>query len=260
MRRQIIHPASPSTRGASDMLKKFLLIAVSLTLLAGCNLGKALDAGGDAYKAANLSEEEVKRDGKLVADELDSKNTVAKGNTYAKRLEKITAKLKNEDGLTLNYKVYMVKDVNAFALPDGSIRVFAGLMDMMTDDELFFVIGHEIGHVKLGHSADAFRVAYGASAGRKGAQAAGGVAGALSSSELGALGEDLINAQFSQQQELSSDDYGLALIKKYNRKTAAAESALRKLASLGESGGMLSSHPDSGKRADRMKAEANTPK
>ena len=141
------------------MLKKFLLIAVSLTLLAGCNLGKTLDAAGDAHKAATLSEEEVKRDGKLVANELDAKNTVAKGNTYAKRLEKITAKLKNEDGLTLNYKVYMVKDVNAFALPDGSIRVFAGLMDMMTDDELFFVIDHEIGHVKLGHSADAFRVA-----------------------------------------------------------------------------------------------------
>ena len=242
------------------MLKKFLLIAVSLTLLAGCNLGKALEAGGDAHKAANLSEEEVKRDGKLVAAELDAKNTVAKGNSYAKRLEKITSRLKNEDGLTLNYKVYMVKDVNAFALPDGSIRVFAGLMDMMTDDELFFVIGHEIGHVKLGHSADAFRVAYGASAARKGAQAAGGVAGTLSSSELGALGEELINAQFSQQQELSSDDYGLALIKKYNRKLSAAESALRKLASLGESGGMLASHPDSNKRADRVKAELNTPK
>ena len=235
------------------MLKKILLIAAAVSLLAGCNLGKSMDAAGDGYKAATLSEEEVKRDGKLVADQLDSQNTVAKGNSYAKRLEKITAKLKNEDGLKLNFKVYTTKEVNAFALPDGSIRVYAGLMDMMTDEELFFVLGHEVGHVKLGHSADAFRVAYGASAGRKGAQAAGGVAGALSSSELGALGEELINAQFSQQQELSSDDYGLAMVKKYNRKVAAAESALRKLASLGGSSTMLSSHPDSAKRADRMK-------
>ncbi len=238
------------------MLKKLLLIAGALALLAGCNVGKALDAGTDAYKAANLSEEEVKRDGKLVADELDAKNPVAKGDKYAKRLEKLTARLKNEDGLTLNFKVYKVRDVNAFALPDGSIRVFAGLMDMMTDDELLSIIGHEVGHVKLGHSAEAFRVAYAASAARKGADAAGGVAGALSRSELGDIGEKFINAQFSQQQELSSDDYGLAMLKKYKRPAAAAESALRKLASLGESGGMLASHPNSDKRADRMKEQA----
>ncbi len=238
------------------MFKKLLLMVAALALLAGCNVDKALDAGTDAYKAANLSPEEVQRDGKLVADQLDSQNTVAKNNAYSKRLSKITAKLAHEDGLNLNFKVYMVKDVNAFALPDGSIRVFAGLMDLMTDDEIFFVIGHEIGHVKLGHSADAFRVAYAASAARKGAQAAGGVAGALSSSELGDIGEKFINAQFSQQQELSSDDYGLAMVEKYKHPVKAAESALRKLASLGGGSDMFSSHPDSGKRADRMQGQA----
>ena len=27
----------------------------------------------------------------------------------------------------------------------------SGLIDMMTDEELFFVIGHEVGHIKAGH-------------------------------------------------------------------------------------------------------------
>ncbi|VEB54342.1 Putative metalloprotease yggG [Salmonella enterica subsp. enterica] len=43
----------------------------------------------------------------------------------------------------MNYKVYETKDVNAFAMAnDGCIRVYSGLMDMMTDNEVEAVIGH----------------------------------------------------------------------------------------------------------------------
>ncbi len=38
----------------------------------------------------------------------------------------------------------MAKDVNAFAMANGCIRVYSGLMDMMTDNEVEAVIGHEI--------------------------------------------------------------------------------------------------------------------
>jgi Zn-dependent protease with chaperone function len=31
------------------------------------------------------------------------------------------------------------------------VTVTSGLIDMMTDEELFFVIGHEVGHIKAGH-------------------------------------------------------------------------------------------------------------
>ena len=53
------------------------------------------------------------------------------------------------DGIPLNFKVYDVIDVNAFACPDGSVRVFSSLMDIMDDDELLGVIGHEIGHCRI---------------------------------------------------------------------------------------------------------------
>ncbi len=238
----------------------FLLIGLSFLLCTGfglsdINVGTAIDAGADAYKAATLSKEDVQKLGKETADELDKLNKVAPAtDPYAKRLAQIVAKLQNEDGLKLNYKVYLVTDINAFALPDGSVRVFSALMDMMTDDEVYFVIGHEIGHVKNGDTADRFRMAYTTSAARKGAAAAGGAAGALSASELGALGENFLNAQFSQSQESAADEYGLRLMQKYKKDTAAAVSALRKLASLGSSGGMLSSHPDSNARADKIEA------
>ena len=53
----------------------------------------------------------------------------------------------------------MSQNVNAFACPDGSVRVFSSLMDMMTDEELLGVIGHEIGHVAHKDSKKRFRTA-----------------------------------------------------------------------------------------------------
>ena len=144
-------------------------------------------------------------------------------------------------------------------MANGCIRVYSGLMDLMNDQELLGVIGHEIGHVKLGHSMNRMRTAYMASAGRKAAASSRGVGGALAASELGELGEAMVNSQFSQSQETSSDDYGLAFMKKHGYNVKAMETAFRKLEAQrgGKKGGamdnMLSTHPDPGARADRMR-------
>lgn len=46
----------------------------------------------------------------------------------------------------------MTSDVNAWAMANGCVRVYSGLMDMMNDNEIEGVLGHELGHVALGHS------------------------------------------------------------------------------------------------------------
>lgn len=214
----------------------------------------------DLFKAATVSDEELKSVSLQYRNYEDRQEKVAPpGNKYAQRLARLTKKHVNEDGLKLNFKVYLSNEVNANATPDGSIRVYSGLMDRMNDQELLGVIGHEIGHVKLAHSLSAMRTAYLASAGRKAASAAGG-AGRLADSDLGALGEKLVNSQFSQSQETASDDYGLAFMQKHKYKVQAMESAFRKIAALGgKQGGldqMLSSHPDPSGRADRMRDKA----
>ena len=240
------------------MFKRLIFICLACLALGaftGCrvNPSGALDAGSDLLKAATLTSEEVKELGRQTTAALDAENKVAgSSNAYTKRLNKIVAGLHNEAGLQLNYKVYLTSDVNAFAVPDGSIRVYSGLMDLMTDDEVYFVIGHEIGHVADGDRADKMRMAYAASGARKAAGAAGGVASALSRSQLGAIGESLINAQFSQSQESDADKYGLRLMQKNGKDQSAAVSALRKLASPGRSSSMFDSHPDSNKRASTI--------
>lgn len=236
-------------------MHRLLLIFAAVLALAACRMdtGKALEAGSDLYQAATLDQTQIMAMGKETAAQMDKDNQVAaSGSAYAKRLSGIISSLRNTDGLSLNYKVYMTSEVNAFALPDGSIRVYSGLMDMMEDDELYFVIGHEIGHVKNGDTAARFRMVYATSAARKGAAAAGGAAAVLSASQLGDIGEAFIQAQFSQSQESSADKFGLKLMERNGKNTAAAVSALRKLATPGSKGSMFSSHPDANARAEKV--------
>lgn len=237
----------------------FLAIAIIASSSAYAGMGDMFGAAADVAKAATLSDKEVSNGSRQMMVYQDAQNKVAPAGTkYAKRLAGLTSKFTKEDGLSLNFKVYLSPEVNAFATPDGSVRVYSGLMDLMSDDELRGVIGHEIGHTKLGHSVSAMKKALLVSASRKGAAASGnGAVAVIANSELGGMAESVLNAQFSQSDETASDDYGFNFMKKHKFNVTAMESAFRKLAKLssGEHS-MMSTHPDSAGRADRMKEKA----
>lgn len=247
----------------TSLLKTIAAMATMLLLLMGCvgsgtqNISTGITAGLELLKAATLSDNDVKAEALKAARYLDSNNRVApQSNRYAQRLNKLVRNHTREDGLELNYQVYLVKEINAFALADGSIRVFSGLMDMMTDDELLFIIGHEIGHVRKGHHKKALQMAYSTSAAKKGVMASGGQAAGIANGMIGDFTEKLINSQFSQSEERDADDYGLEFLKKNNYKTRGAVSSLEKLVGLGGgSHGILSSHPDPKNRAQRLESK-----
>ena len=218
------------------------------------DMNRAMSAVSDAYTAETLSNDDIRALGMQAAAKSDGENKVAASNSkYAKRLANLTSKFQSAPGApSLNFKVYMVNEMNAFALPDGSIRVYSGLMDKLTDDELLFVVGHEIGHAAMGHSKNRFKTAYRVSAARKIAGAANSSIAAISDSQMGELLESYVNAQFSQSQEYDADKYGADLLKKYGKSPKIGADALRKLGSGG--GGALSSHPDTANRIKRVEA------
>ncbi|WP_157288316.1 M48 family metalloprotease [Uliginosibacterium gangwonense] len=218
----------------------------------GNDVGLAAMTAGDAINAANISDKDVQTASAKAAKYDDKKNNATTTGKYGRRLVKLTSKMTTVEGLKLNFKVIPTSTPNAYAFADGSIRVTTALMDMLTDDELRFVLGHEIGHVKLGHTAAKMKTALLTSAARKGVAATSGVAGDLAASELGGFTEALINAQYSQGAEKEADDFGLAFTKKYHFKPAASVSALEKIAKLGDNSSALSSHPASGERAKRL--------
>lgn len=237
-----------------------LLIGASAAL-AGCqnmNTDNLVQSGMLAMKAATLSDAEIKQ----VADEAcakqDAEATIAPASSaYTKRLDKIAAALGNPlSGTSVSYKVYLTSDVNAFAMANGCVRVYSGLMDLMNDNEVEGVLGHEIGHVALGHVKKATQTAYTTAAARTAASAAGNSAvAALSQSQLGEIGEALVNAQFSQSQESAADDYSFDLLKKRGIALEGLASAFDKLAKLsgGKESSMFDSHPGSQQRADHIR-------
>ena len=197
---------------------------------------------------------------------MDKNNKVCDARSpYTKRLNKLTQGLTNVEGIPLNFKVYYVTDVNAFACPDGSVRVFSSLMDIMTDEELLGVIGHEIGHVAHKDSKKRFRTALLTSALKDGLAASNGKAAALTDSQLGELGESLLNATYSQKQESQADAYGYDFLKENGKNPWAIALSFEKLKKLEEDQGikkdskwqrMFSSHPDLDKRIKTMSKRA----
>ena len=228
-------------------------------LLTGCentDVTTAVDAGRDAVKAITLSDQGVHDIAAKSAQLADKQHVVAPpNNKYAKRLNGLVTQQFQAGNLKFNYAVYISPEVNAFAMADGTIRVYSGLMDMLNDGELRFVIGHEMGHVVKKHIRKKIQLAYAASAVRKGVSSQNSAAGEVARSVAGGLAESLMNAQFSQLEEKEADDYGLVFLKRENFSTPDAESALRKIAKLSKGHSFLSSHPDPEKRADRLQAQ-----
>ncbi|MCL2894208.1 M48 family metallopeptidase [Brenneria tiliae] len=234
-----------------------LCIATSLSGCQNLDTGTLMQSGAQAFQAATLSDEQVKTLSNQSCEQMDKEAQIAPASsTYTKRLNKIADALGHDiDGTPANYKVYQTKDVNAWAMANGCIRVYSGLMDLMTDNEVEGVLGHEMGHVALGHSRKAMQLAYAATAARTAIASTGGVAASLSQSQLADLGEKLVNAQFSQVQEKQADDYSFELLKKRGIKTEGLATSFEKLAKLdaGHQSSMFDSHPPSEERAKHIR-------
>lgn len=248
---------------------KLLMIVCVLTAAvpasAQFNLKKAANAVSKGVQAMTLTDDQMAAYVKESVDWMDRNNPVAADNDpYTIRLKKLTDGITQADGIPLNFKVYKVIDVNAFACPDGSVRVFSSLMDIMDDDELMGVIGHEIGHVLKHHSKKAFKTELLTGALKDAVSSTGGVAAALTDSQLGTLGESLINAKYSQKQEKEADDCGYDFLKANGRNPWGIAMSFEKLQSLeGENGTkqsaiqkMFSSHPETQARIKRMSERA----
>lgn len=255
-----------------------LIVTVAALSLAGCSMmeqqfgmtmpSQSIAIGADVLKAATLSDEDTVSMARQVAAEMDRSNQIADSKSvYAKRLAGLVSGHQKEDGLNLNFKVYIDPEVNAFSLADGTIRVYSGLMDRMNDEQLMFVVGHEIGHIKSGHSKSRMQRAHAAAAATglagsfiesKTGNSVGGVAAAIGSEMLAELAADVIKSQFSQSDELESDDYGVYFLARNGKRPEAALEALQVIEgdSASDDKGMLaqftSTHPAGPERIENV--------
>jgi predicted Zn-dependent protease len=156
-----------------------------------------------------LSREEERR----IGAEIDSRLNAAAAGPAAQAEENLVSEM----GRTLasrpelkrfggQYRFRVLHDaqaVNAFAVPGGFIYLTGGLVRRCRANPalLLFVIGHEMGHIELGHCADAYRTREWF---RKVGLSALGTAAAFF--------RTLAELQFSEVQELEADAFAVRLI------------------------------------------------
>lgn len=251
------------------MIKKIaLLLILSLSILPAhsTDWGRLLQGALKAGTAMNITDEDLAQAVRSEVRQMDAKNTVCGASSpYTKRLKRLTKGMTNANGIKLNFKVYKTSDINAFACPDGSVRVFSALMDILDDNELLGVIGHEIGHVALRHSKKAWRSALLRSAASDVIGSRSETWAALSDSYLGALSSVALSAKHSRQHETEADDYGYDFLKKSGKNPWAMGLAFKKMKQLSEGKNKsrydkwlqaFSSHPDFDKRIEHIRQRA----
>ncbi len=227
------------------------------------NVDRTLNALKTGVASFTFSNEDAANVAAQAVKKMDSANVVAgPKDGYTLRLNRVFGKHANENGLKLNYKVYLTKEVNAFACADGSVRVYSGLMDIMDDNQLLAVIGHEIGHVANEDTKDAVRSAYRNAALINAVGATSDKVAKVTDGQAGQIANALLDSKFSRAQESEADTFSYDFMKRNGYDVNAVESAFTILANL--SGGaqsdfisrMMSSHPDPSNRAALAKNRA----
>lgn len=241
-----------------------IMLSITLSACSALNTSRLINAGGYAAAAFTITDRQVAELSADAVKVMDLSNKVAPaGSEYTRRLNRLTANVREINGIKLNFKVYQTSEINAFATGDGSIRVYSGLMDAMDDSELMAIIGHEIGHIVHADVKTSMRNTYLAYAVKEALAATDNTVATLTDSQLGEIAVAFTQAQFSQKQEFAADDYGFEFSVKQGYSPYSMGNALQKLVEI--SGGSqaslvqkwFSSHPDNAERAKRVKEKAD---
>ena len=236
------------------------LVITSCGVVQNLNSERLLQGGVYIAQALSLTDEQVEEYVAQYIKQMDAQSQVMpESSAYTKRLRKLTKNLDGVNEQPLDFKVYKNDEINAFACANGSVRVYTGLMDAMTDDELLGVIGHEMGHVALHHTRKQMQKQMLTSATLAGLASTSEKVAVLTDSQLGALGEVILNAKFSRDMETEADDYGYNYLCEASKNPWAMVQSFEKMEKLsgstGQTGGIMnlfSSHPDTQKRIEHI--------
>ena len=179
---------------------------------------------------------------------------------YVDRVRRIgtkIARLSDRPGLPYQFHVLDDEELNALSLPGGFIYVNKGLVKAYTDDELAYVLGHEIAHVAAKHAVKKIQADMGFQLLLTVAFAALGERTGASAQDIGSLSSgmfNLVSLGYSRADEYLADRLGVIYMHRAGFDPRAALAALRKLEEAGQKSKLLEyfrSHPYP---EDRIKA------
>ncbi len=170
--------------------------------------------------------------------------------------QQVAARSPRQD-VQYTFKVLNSNVINAFAAPGGPVLITKALAQSLTDQELAFVLAHEVGHITAQHGREAINQAL----------LAQGVFSLLfgGSGDVTRIGINILytlyNRGYSRSQEYQADSYGLELMQAAGYSGEGAIGALAKLGMQRTAGinRYFSTHPDVPDRINRISQMANIP-
>ena len=195
--------------------------------------------------------------GRQAADDLRKKQKVLPAVDGRVRLlrrvgQRLLSTVNTNEPWEYTFDVIDSKEVNAFALPGGSVFFYTGLLDRLkTEDELAGVLGHELTHVRREHWAK-----------RVGDQQKRNLflTGLLilgkannTTAGLASLGNEMVTMQFSRGDENDADIRGFGMMTAAGYNPQGMADVFRMLGSLGgKQPEFLSDHPSDANRVKRI--------
>ena len=219
------------------------------------------NSGGDLLKAGTVTSKDVINQARASAKHMDSRNKINEKETA--RLNELAKKLTlpKMEGVKFNFKVYETDpdDINAFAMPDGTIRFHSALMSSMNDAQVLAVLGHEIGHVAEKHSFKQMRKALLTSAAIRGAAGQSSIGSEAYNAGAGEMAQKFAGASYSKADEYRADKYAVNALNESGENPEAMADAIKVLKEkFGDGGGIMSTHPSNEKRIKKINKAIST--
>jgi putative metalloprotease len=210
----------------------------------------------ETYK---LSDSEIAQLGDQAVQDVEGEH-----EAYADpRVSRIGGKLAEAAKLPgVQFRVLRDQEKNAFAIPTrpGRVYITSGYLGTrLTDDQLSFVLGHELGHLSRGHASQNLR---------RSGERRGVIVGLLVATganetwqEVGSGIDFFAGNHYSQKQELEADEFGYRLTAAIGRNPSAGLAAFDKLRDGSEPPRWLNSlfntHPLLSDRQRRLAMQQN---
>lgn len=201
-------------------------------------------------KDAGISEAELKKRADRDIAKMDKDQDIV-DDQYHTDLMNVMKKIPLPKGLKLDVKVYWSPYLHVFTLANGSIRVNHGVIEKLDDNELLFVMAHEVAHLISGDYLKSHRNEHNMHAFEKMLNMGGDSMGSLSSGVMTSVTSEMRKSRFQKHEEYNADEFAMKVLRKNGVPRKAAEDALELLMYLDAP--ILKMHPTGYERLRNIK-------
>ncbi|MCM8774660.1 MAG: M48 family metalloprotease [Candidatus Omnitrophica bacterium] len=143
--------------------KRFFRRLIFILYLSGC-VTTEYGTGTHRQDIFFYSSEKEVDIGRNLNQHIHQEKIISKNPKDIERISRIASKIVEVcDRKEINYYFYIIDEdeKNAFSVPGGYVYIYSGLMNILDDNELGFVIAHEVAHIVCRHSIKKLQAAMG---------------------------------------------------------------------------------------------------